>query len=58
MPGRAQRVAHVVQAVEGGDQVEVVRVERLGARDLEAHPVTEPRDSAARSRAASIEPSW
>ena len=56
--GRPERVAHVVQAVEGGHQVEAARLERLRADDLEASPGRRDPASAARSRADSIEPSW
>jgi hypothetical protein len=39
MPGRAERVAHIVQAVEARNQVVRAAVERLRRRDLEPHPV-------------------
>ena len=39
VPGRGERVAHVVQAVEGGDQVVAGAGEGRGRGDLEAHPV-------------------
>ena len=42
MPGAAARIAHVVEAVEHGDQVELAFVDLLGGDRLEADPVAEP----------------
>ena len=42
VPGRADRVAHVVQAVEGGDEVVPGPGEGLRGRDLEPGPVGQP----------------
>ena len=55
--GRTERVTHVVQAVEGRDEVEVARLDGLRAEDLEGNRSPTPA-AAARSRATSIEPRW
>ena len=43
VPGRGQRITHVVQAVERRHQVVVPAAERLRAGHLEAHPVGDAR---------------
>ena len=50
VPGRADRIAHVVQAVEGRDEVVARRREAGGRRDLEAHAVGDARRRGALAR--------
>ena len=39
MGGAAARIAHVVQAIEHGDQVEIPFGDLLGGRGFEPHPI-------------------